>query len=71
MGSFITSDQPMGPPANVGDQRNLWRAAQELNNRLGDPIGNEPTKEWLARGLAQGKISSEDAMRALNRVVNG
>lgn len=70
LGSFLTSDQPMGPPANVGEQQQYWQAAQELNRKLGPTFGNESTESWLQRGLAQGKVTPEEIIRTLNRVVN-
>lgn len=70
LGSFLTSDQPMGPPANVGEQQQYWRAAQELNRKLGPTLGNESTESWLQRGLAQGKVTPEEIIRTLKRVVN-
>ncbi|MDP1845570.1 MAG: hypothetical protein Q8L09_02370 [Candidatus Moranbacteria bacterium] len=70
LGSFLTSDQPMGPPANVGEQQQYWRAAQELNRKLGPTLGNESTESWLQRGLAQGKVTPEEIVRTLKRVVN-
>jgi hypothetical protein len=70
LGSFLTSDQPMGPGANVGEQQQYWRAAQELNRRLGPPIGNESTESWMQRGLASGQVKPEDVVGVLSRVVN-
>jgi len=70
MGSFLTSDQPMGPPINFDEQQQFWRAAQELNSKLGPALGNESTESWLQRGLAQGKVSPEEIIGTLKRVVN-
>jgi hypothetical protein len=67
---FITSDQPMGPPANVHEQRQYWEAAKTLAAKLGPAVGNESTENWVARGIAEKRMYPEDIVMTLKRVVN-
>ncbi len=70
LGSFITSDQPMGPPANIHEQQQFWNAAKEICERLGDTVGNESTADWVRRGLESKKISPEEVIQVFSRVAN-
>ena len=67
---FIVSDQPMGPSPDFFEKRQYWQAAQEVVKKLGPPVGNESTQDWLARAVTEKKVSPEDIIQTLNRVVN-
>jgi len=67
---FIVSDQPMGPPSDFFEKRQYWQAVQEVVKKLGPPVGNESTQDWLARAVTEKKVSPEDIIQTLNRVVN-
>jgi hypothetical protein len=67
---FIVSDQPMGPSPDFFEKRQYWQAVQEVVKKLGPPVGNESTQDWLTRAVAEKKVSPEDIIQTLNRVVN-